>query len=119
MIDIHANALNSKISCHHEFLSRYSKTKRVVYGFVEGKDDPCFYRGFIDSVISNKWEVELWAAGNKEQVYNIYKNIDWRHFSKKRICFFVDRDLSDVIPEDLHQDLNIHKFLHHQTPDYL
>ena len=108
MIDIHADALSNKISCHHEFLSRYSKTKSVVYGFVEGKNDPCFYRGFVDSTIPDNWEIELWAAGNKEQVFNIYNIIDWQCFSEKRICFFVDRDLSDIIPENLHQDLNIY-----------
>lgn len=107
MLDIHVAALNSKIASYHEFLSRYSKIKKVVYGFVEG-NDPCFYRGFIDHAIPADWEIELWAAGNKNRVYQIHKDIDWRRFPKKRVCFFVDRDLSDLIPEKLVRDINIY-----------
>lgn len=108
MLDIHAIALNNNVSIYHEFLSRYSKIKKVVYGFVEGKEDPCFYRGFIDHTIPEDWNIELWAAGNKKQVYKIHSDIDWRRFPKKRICFFVDRDLSDIIPEKLICDKNIY-----------
>jgi len=108
MIDIHAAALSSKIASYHEFLSRYIKNAKVVYGFVEGKEDPSFYRGFIELLIPADWRVELWPAGNKDRVYEIHRDIDWRRFPKSRVCFFVDRDLSDVIPERLAQDANIY-----------
>jgi len=108
MLSIHTSALNSKIASYHEFLSRYSKHSKVVYGFVEGKDDPCFYRGFIDQLLPEDWTVELWPAGNKDEVYKIHSDLDWRRFSKKRICFFVDRDLADLIPEKVTQDTNIY-----------
>lgn len=108
MIDIHAAALSSNSSSYHEFLLRYSKTAKVVYGFVEGKEDPCFYRGFIESLLPDDWDVELWPAGNKDRVFEIHKTIDWRRFKKSRVCFFVDRDLSDMIPETLVQDTNIY-----------
>lgn len=107
MIDIHAAALSSKIASYHEFLSRYLKTAKVVYGFVEGKEDPCFYRGLIESLLPDDWGVELWPAGNKDRVYEVHRDIDWRRFPKTRICFFVDRDLSDLIPESLLADTNI------------
>lgn len=108
MLAIHAAALSSNISSYHEFLARYSKTAKVVYGFVEGKDDPCFYRGFVELLIPTSWRVELWPAGNKDRVYAIHNDIDWRRFPKSRVCFFVDRDLSDLIPEALPQDNNIY-----------
>ncbi|MCP4284482.1 MAG: DUF4435 domain-containing protein [Gammaproteobacteria bacterium] len=108
MLKVHAAALSSKIASYHEFLARFSKTKKVVYGFVEGKEDPCFYRGFIDHFLPDNWEVELWPAGNRDQVFRIHRDIDWRRFSKKRVCFFVDRDLSDLIPEKLPSDTNIY-----------
>ena len=82
-------------------MTRYSKSKPLVYGFVEGKEDPSFYRGFIENQLPDGWAVELWAAGNKNQVYHIHSAIDWRRFPKKRICFFVDRDLSDLIMEPI------------------
>ena len=108
MIDIHADALSSMSASYHEFLSRYSKFAKVVYGFVEGKEDPCFYRGFIELLLHNDWRVELWPAGNKDRVYEIHRNIDWRRFRKSRVCFFVDRDLSGMIPERLAYDTNIY-----------
>ena len=108
MLTVHAAALSSKIASYHEFLARFSKTKNVVYGFVEGKEDPCFYRGFIDYFLLDDWEVELWPAGNRDQVLRIHKLIDWRRFPKNRVCFFVDRDLSDLIPQKLPSDRNIY-----------
>jgi len=108
MVEIHADALNNKKSAYHEFLLRYSKASKVVYGFVEGKEDPCFYRGFIESLLPEDWNVELWPAGNKDRVYEIHRAIDWRRLRKSRICFFVDRDLSDMIPKTLVQDKNIY-----------
>lgn len=108
MIEIHAAAVSSKSASYHEFLSRYSNTAKVVYGFVEGKEDPCFYRGFIELLLPEDWSIELWSAGNKDRVYEIHAAIDWRRFKKSRICFFVDRDLSDIIPETLAQDANIY-----------
>lgn len=109
MIEIHAAAISGMSASYHEFLSRYSKHAKVVYGFVEGKDDPCFYRGFIELLLPDDWRVELWPAGNKDRVYGIHRNIDWRRFTKSRVCFFVDRDLSDVISEHLGQDTNIYE----------
>lgn len=108
MIEIHAAAISSMSASYHEFLTRYSKTKKVVYGFVEGKEDPCFYRSFIELQLPDDWHVELWPAGKKDRVYEIHKSIDWRRFKKSRICFFVDRDLSDMIPERLTSDTNIY-----------
>jgi hypothetical protein len=108
MLSIHSEAIESKVACYHEFLVRYSMHSKVVYGFVEGKTDPCFYRGFIDSLLPEGWSIELWPAGNKGQVYRIYSDLDWRRFQKKRVCFFVDRDLSAIIPEKLVSDSNIY-----------
>lgn len=90
MLAIHADAISSKITSYHEFLLRYSETAKVVYGFVEGKEDPCFYRGLIESLLPKDWNIELWSAGNKDRVYGIHDAIDWRRFKKSRICFFVD-----------------------------
>ena len=108
MLKLHADALESNVSSYHEFLTRYSKTRKIVYGFVEGRDDPCFYRGFIDYFLVDDWSVELWPAGNRKQVLDIHNEIDWSRFPKNRICFFVDKDLSILIPERLTRDENIY-----------
>lgn len=108
MIAVHSAAIDSRVAAYHEFLLRYSKGSKVVYGFVEGKEDPSFYRGFIELLIPEGWDVELWPAGSKTQVYRIHDEIDWRRFKKARVCFFVDRDLSGLIPERLRSDVNIY-----------
>ncbi len=108
MLAIHCDAIDNKAACYHEFLLRYSRNARTVYGFVEGKDDPCFYRGFINQMLPDDWNVEMWPAGNKRQVYQVYADVDWRRFPKRRVCFFADRDLSDMIPETFAQDRNIY-----------
>jgi hypothetical protein len=59
-------------------------------------------------LLPEDWTVELWPAGNKNQVYRIHAGLDWRRFPKNRVCFFVDRDLSDIIPEPFTKDSNIY-----------
>jgi hypothetical protein len=108
MLEVHAAASSSNITSYHEFLARFSKTKNVVYGFVEGKEDSCVYSGFINSFLPDDWKVELWPAGNRDRVLSIHNKIDWRYFPKERICFFIDRDLSDLIPQKLREDRNIY-----------
>ena len=108
MLSVHEDALAGQGALYHEFLARYSKQSKVVYGFVEGKDDLCYYQGFVEQMLPDGWEVELWPAGNKRDVYRIHKALDWRRFPKKRVCFFVDSDLSELIPERLVADINIY-----------
>ena len=108
MLSVHHDALDSHSASYHEFLTRYSKPSKVVYGFVEGKDDLSYYQGLVEQILPDEWEVELWPAGNKREVYRIHKDLDWRRFPKKRVCFFVDRDLSELIPEKLVADINIY-----------
>lgn len=67
-----------------------------------------FLPGFIEHLLPDDWEVELWPAGNRDQVYRVHADMDWRRFPKKRVCFFVDRDLSSLIPESLSMDSNIY-----------
>lgn len=95
MLDIHAQALDSISAAYHEFLLRYKASAEIVYGIVEGKEDPMFYRGLIEQVLPDGWEVELIPAGCKDNVLKATKAFDWARFSPNRICFFVDRDLSD------------------------
>lgn len=108
MLQIHAAAIAANSATYHVFLSRYSKRKKVVYGFVEGKEDPSFYRGFIEATLPPDWSVELWAAGSKDQVYRTLGQFDWRRFPKARVCFFVDLDLSGLIPERRPQETNVY-----------
>lgn len=97
MLEIHKDARNSSVVPYHKFLNRYKAASCEVYGFVEGKDDPSFYKGIIESCLPNGWDIELIQAGEKDNVLKALNVIDWSRFSKKRVCFFVDRDLSEFL----------------------
>lgn len=100
MLDIHAQALEGSSGPYHEFLLMYRAHEPIVYGFVEGRDDPCFYRGFIESALPNGWAVRLIRSGNRKAVIAILSTIPWSRFPMKRICFFIDHDLSAFSDEE-------------------
>ena len=108
MIDIHKAALASGNIPYHEFLLCYKAADQIVYGIVEGRQDPCFYRGIIENVLPVGWEVRLIKAGSKSKVQRVFVDIDWTRFAKKRICFFVDRDLSEFLGGEKHVGDNLY-----------
>lgn len=99
MLQIHAEALESVSAAYHEFLLRYKANAKSVYGIVEGKEDPMFYKGLIERNLPEGWEVELVPAGCKDNVIKSITAFDWTRFSRKRVCFFADRDLSGFVTE--------------------
>ncbi len=97
MLEVHADALAAINEAHHNFLSRYRKAAKQVYAFIEGREDPMFYRTLLEASIVPEWTVELFPCGGREKVFDIYEALDWSRYSKQRICFFVDRDLSHYL----------------------
>lgn len=73
----------------------FKKKDNNIWIIVEGKDDPCYYLNTIIHIIPDDWEVTPLVAGNKKNVISVFNSLDWRIYKKKRILFFVDRDLSD------------------------
>ena len=108
MLRVHSDARHSSNAHYHVFLARYSNTKRVVYGFVEGQQDPCCYQTWIEQCLPDEWNVELWPVKGKDAVYRTYSRFDWHRFSKRRVGFFVDRDFSEVVPGERPGDVNIY-----------
>lgn len=100
MLNTHEKALESSTTAYHEFLLIYKNSEnKIVFGFVEGKDDPSFYKPIIENMLPEGWGVRLIPTGSKRKVLNIFNEIDWKRFPKKRICFFVDKDLSLFLSE--------------------
>lgn len=97
MLETHEIALESDNVTYHEFLLCYKVRGKTVYGFVEGKDDPSFYRGLIENNLPDGWEIKLIRSGNKDKVLKVFKKMDWSRYPKRRICFFIDRDLSEFL----------------------
>ncbi len=68
MLEVHNQALQEVDEAYHEFLLIYRKDAQCVYGFVEGKDDPVFYRHLIEGQLPEEWSVKLIPVGNKQKV---------------------------------------------------
>ena len=83
-----------------QFLSDYKNDVKICYGFVEGKDDPSYYRRVINNKISSDCRVVLYPLGGKEIVKAMYDEIHKRDLPNERIVYFMDRDLSNVIKDD-------------------
>lgn len=98
MLDVHSRALEQASGPYHEFLLSYKASRPIVYGFVEGREDPSFYRGFIESALPDGWSVRLIRSGNRDSVLSVLAEMPWDWFSAERVCFFIDRDLSDFLP---------------------
>ena len=108
MLEIHSQALNDVDTAYHEFLLIYRKNSPHVYGFFEGKDDPCFYRQLIEKELSEKWSIKLILSGNRDKVLRSNRSFDWSNHCKTRICFFVDRDTHDFLNIPVIADSNIY-----------
>jgi hypothetical protein len=108
MLEQQSQALNDVDTAYHEFLLIYRKNSPHVYGFVEGKDDPCFYRQLIEKELSEKWSIKLILSGNRDKVLRSYQSFDWSNHCKTRICFFVDRDMHDFLNTPVIADSNIY-----------
>ena len=86
-----------------------SKTNNQIFCLVEGKDDPAFYRYQAEKCLSTDYRISWIKCSGKKQVKATYDLIDWNTYSKDRILFFMDRDLSDyVVDENIVRDVNVY-----------
>jgi hypothetical protein len=108
MLEVLGEALNNVDEGYHEFLLRYKKDAQCVYGFVEGKDDPSFYGCLIEPQLPEEWSITLIPSGNKKKVLKSFQSFNWINFPKKRICFFIDRDLQDFLNSPQPLETNIY-----------
>lgn len=108
MLDVHSQALEDVDEAYHEFLLIYRKGAQCVYGFVEGKDDPVFYRHLIENELPKGWSIKLIPSGNKQKVLRAFQSINWIDYYKKRVCFFIDRDLQDFVGSPQQAEPNIY-----------
>ncbi|HBK99009.1 MAG TPA: hypothetical protein DD001_17650 [Microcoleaceae bacterium UBA10368] len=108
MLDVHSEALKEVDEAYHEFLLIYKKDDQCVYGFVEGKDDPAFYRYLIKTQLPKEWSIKLIQSENKGKVLRSFQSFNWIDYSKNRICFFIDRDLQDFLNPPQQLETNIY-----------
>ena len=86
---------------------KYKPHDQQVYLIVEGKDDIAYY-----TCISVRYckfaNSEIICANNRDNVIRAYDSTDWNVFSKDRVFFFVDRDLSDITGEHTPVSQNVY-----------
>lgn len=88
--------------------SQFNPRSKKIWIIVEGKTDPCYYLNTIENVIPAEWKVVPVEAGNKNTVIAVFNSLDWHKYDKKKILFFVDRDLSDFIDDVKVKSANIY-----------
>lgn len=86
---------------------KYKPHDTKVYLIVEGKDDIAYYT-CISVRYSKFANSEIICANNRYNVIHTYDSTDWNVFSKNRVFFFVDRDISDITGERTPVDQNIY-----------
>lgn len=118
MLDILEKAVEEGSFIYHEFLIYYKSNAKTVYGIVEGKDDPIFYKGLIESNLPENWDVKLIFADGRRNALLAFSDFDWERFSSKRICFFVDRDLTDFIEQDFIEQKTVENHNVYTTDNY-
>lgn len=82
-----------------QFYEEYKNEANLFFAFVEGKDDPSLYRNMINSKLPEDKELRLYPVDGKDNVKFIYSTLDWNNYSKNKVVFLMDRDLSDLIPD--------------------
>lgn len=108
MIEVHKDARKKSVVFFNDFLYEYKPDRKRVYAFVEGRDDPSFYRSVFLAELPQDWECRLIRPGGKKRVMEVFDLFDWDRFPRQAICFFIDRDLADVLPEDLPEEPNVY-----------
>jgi hypothetical protein len=108
MLETHERAVETANAVYHEFLLYYKAREPIVYGFIEGKDDLSFYKGLVEGRLPENWTLKLIPAGNRNKVCQTYSDIDWSRFPKKRICFFIDKDLVEFLPDRTISETNVY-----------
>lgn len=113
MIQIHDLARDSPSPIQHEFLSRFKRHERAIYAFVEGPEDPSYYRNPIRYSLPETWVVRFIICGNKDKVLGAHCSMDWGRFPVHGVLFFVDKDLDDLLMIEVKKAENLYV-----TPDY-
>lgn len=88
------------------FYSEYKKDPKSFYAFVEGSNDPSYYRTVINNNLSEGDSITLYPCNGKKNVKYAFDQIRSRDYDKSKITYFIDRDISDLVEDEniIHDD---------------
>ena len=108
----------SKTAVLHEFLTHHDPKEERVHAFVEGYDDPVFYREALARHAGNR-KIYFYTCDGKARLYQVYQDVAARVGPYRHILFFSDKDLEDIIPEFYPKDDRIYVTDYYSIENYI
>ena len=102
----------------HEFLLQHDPKQERVHAFCEGYEDPAFYRRKVEAH-AGKRRVFFYRCHGKSKLFAILAEITARVGSYRHTLWFVDKDLSDLIPEHYPKDHRIYVTEYYSIENYV
>lgn len=90
-----------------ELKKKYRRDEHTIFLIVEGKDDIAYYHCIVNKYIRDT-KFFILPANNRKNVIRVFLQVSWDYYSRKRVFFFIDRDLSNLLNEYTPDDLNVY-----------
>lgn len=118
-LDILREARESTSSVFAQFLVAYKTLGNDIHCFFEGPEDECFYRTHIERQLPKNFVFQSYRCKNKDDVYITHAKISSRIHDQRRVVFFVDKDLDDILETVRPQDSNIFSTNYYSIENYV
>jgi uncharacterized protein DUF4435 len=102
----------------HEFLLQHDPKEERVHAFCEGYEDPAFYRPRVEKFAGNR-RTFFYRCRGKWKLFDLFAQITARVGTYRHTLYFVDKDLSDLIPEVYPRDDRIYVTDYYSIENYL
>jgi hypothetical protein len=80
------------------FLTEFRPDRPLLSAFMEGREDPSFYRPHIERFAQRiEHRVKIYQLGRKREVLDARRFISARYGAHPRILYFVDKDHDDLV----------------------
>jgi hypothetical protein len=102
----------------HEFLLQHDPKEERIHAFCEGYEDPAFYRPKVEKSADNR-RTFFYRCHGKWKLFALFEQITARIGDYRHTLYFVDKDLSDLIPEEYPKDSRIYVTDFYSIENYL
>ncbi|MHA6248426.1 DUF4435 domain-containing protein [Pontibacter sp. CAU 1760] len=102
-----------------KLLLNYKFDEKTYHFLFEGQDDQFFYINYINSIFSSSPEPFYYICNGKKNLYKCYNDINWTKYSNRRVLFFTDKDLDDIIQKSYPTSDNIFVTKYYSFENYL
>lgn len=102
----------------HEFLLQHDPKEERVHAFCEGYEDPAFYRPAVEKRAGTR-RIFFYRCHGKAKLFALFADLSSRVGNYRDLLFFVDKDLSDFVPEIYPKDERIYVTDFYSIENYL